>query len=1020
LRSTRFNYKIDFGDGTTGLVSGGATVSTTHAFQSTGNFSIKVVGQETGAASASGIQETGFASISVAPGVFDYSLFLNPTQGFVTAGGLTYSTAAVTLVSGIPQSVSLRAASTVAGVSISFNKTVGLPLFASSMTIFTSASTTPGTYSIPIIGNTTSGLTRTTFYTLTVGSSPPPPPPPSSLPIIGVWSSQYSNWNITDPSLAVGSIFSVQINVTNAQPFNGYELALYFDESYIQVTNYDLKGGPTGLFQFPFAVVEFNGNGSLRLAVVNTGSLVSGSGTLVSITFKVVKAGGVSPLVLAAPMNNPSNFAQPPYAFCKNCNSGTPNWTRLVGPNFVAFDVKTQDGYFSNVPRSSTHRAGPVSSFTFSPSNPSQGNIVTFDASSSFDPDNLNAANHGILRYVWDFGDKSVNANATSFSPIITHDFSSSYGGSTTFFVGNFSIRLIVFDIDSGFQGMRTIRLMINPSTPPAYHDVGISLSLSSIKVFQGQTVSLLVQVTNFGTTTEIYNLTIIRGLVSGLQNVTLVNLTKQSVTPGNPVTYTFSMNTTSLALGTYQIVASVSDPLDANPLNNVAVAQLQVVAPDESPTASFTFTPQTPVVGQHVLFNGTRSLDPDGAIVSWTWSFGDGYILFDLPSAIVDHVYVSPGNYTVILTVRDTSGLTGSQSVTVRVFPRPQHDVALTFVHPYPAVAISGQRISLEADIVNLGTDPSTIDLTFYYGGKVAVTQKGLFVPVSSFGFSYYVQWDTTGVPAGNYTLSATVFLSGDPTPDDNSLTDGQVIILPPPVLTLTPSSGPVGTLVLVHGSGFPNASQQFYPIELQITFDDQLVGFLFPQSSSFDFRFDVPHAQVGTHLIHAISLFPSNLDVKTVFTVTPTPTGISVSLRVGSIYFPGDTASIFVLTSLNGQPSSVGTLKVILIPPIGSNLTLTAVLVSPGFYKATYAVPSTAIGTYAVIARAHLTGSDDGSSLASFEVKPSWLSAQGPNLAAGIALTGLVGVAAFAWRKGYFRRNEELSSLLQGPGGT
>jgi PKD repeat protein len=931
-------------------------------------------------------------------------LSITPNHGSVPSGGGATSAAInVNTVSGVSPQVSLRFPSPVSTILVSLNATSGIPPFAAIMTITVFPSAAPGTYVIPVSGNTTSGLVHSVSYTLTVGS------PILSPPVIGVWSSQYSNWNITDPTLAVGATFPVQINVTNAQPFNGYELALYFDENYIQVVNYDLKGGPTGLFPSPFAAVEFNGNGSLRLSVVNTGqTLISGSGTLVSITFKVVKA-GVSPLTLAAPMGNPSSFAQPPDAICKNCKTGTPNWTRLVAPNLVTFDVTTRDGYFKNV----AGIAGPNASFTYSPTVLHQGDTVTFDASSSFDSDNLNAANHGILRYVWDFGDKSGQAYAISFSPVITHNFASYVGGSTTWFVGNFSVRLTVVDLDNGFQGMRTIQLALAPSAPPAYHDVGVSLTLSSIQVFQGQTVSLLVQVTNFGTTTETYNLTIIRGLVSGLQNVTLISLTKQSVTPGNPVIYTFTMNTTSLALGTYQIVASVSDPLDANPLNNVAVAQLQIVVPDESPTATFTFTPQIPVVNQNVIFNGTRSLDPDGAIVSWTWFFGDGYSLYGVPSPIVYHTYSSPGNYTVTLTVRDISGLTASQSLTIHVLPQPQHDVALTFVHPYPSVVVSGQKMSLEADISNLGSNPSTVDVTFYYGGKVAVTQHGLLVPLQSYTFYLYVQWDTTGVPAGNYTLSATVFLSGDPTPDDNSLTDGQLIILPPPVLTLTPSSGPVGTLVLVHGSGFPNASQQFYPIELQMTFDDQLVGFFFPQSSSFDFSFDVPDAQVGTHLIHAISLFPSNLDVKTVFTVTPTPTGISVSLRVGSIYFPGDTASIFVLTSLNGQPSSVGTLKVILIPPTGSNLTLTAVLVSPGFYKATYAVPATAIGTYAVIAKAHLTGSDDGSSLASFEVKPSWLSAQGPNLAAGIALTGLVGVGAFAWRRGYFKRNEEESSL-------
>jgi hypothetical protein len=133
-------------------------------------------------------------------------------------------------------------------------------------------------------------------------------------------------------------------------------------------------------------------------------------------------------------------------------------------------------------------------------------------------------------------------------------------------------------------------------------------------------------------------------------------------------------------------------------------------------------------------------------------------------------------------------------------------------------------------------------------------------------------------------------------------------------------------------------------------------------------------------------------------------------VTVSVGTIYFPGDTATIFVMTSLNGQASPVGSLQVVLIRPGTTNLTLSTVLTATGVYKATYTIPSTAvIGTYAVIAKARLTGSGDGSALASFEVKPSWLSTNSKNITTAVAVTGLVGVAALAWRRGYFRKNED-----------
>ena len=457
---------------------------------------------------------------------------------------------------------------------------------------------------------------------------------------------------------------------------------------------------------------------------------------------------------------------------------------------------------------------------------------------------------------------------------------------------------------------------------------------------------------------------------------------------------------------GNYNIVVTAQDMQTPSQIQETGFATVNVAPPDEPPSASFTFAPQTPVVGQDVTFNGTNSHDPDGVIANWGWSFGDGLSVLSL-SPFTDHVYNAPGNYSVVLTVTDIAGLTGNETLTILVLPRPQHDIGLTLVAPHPAVVISGQRISFEAGIVNTGTDASTVDLFVYYGSKVAATARSLFVPPSSTSF-VYVQWDTTGVPAGNYTISAFVFLSGDPTPADNSLTDGQVMILPPPALTLIPNSGPVGTLVVVHGSGFPSG------IELEMTFDNQLVGLFFPQNPSFDFSFDVPDAQVGVHQVHAVEPFFSSLDVQAVFTVTSTPVAISVGLSVGSIYFPGDTATIFVMTSLNGQSTSDSSLQLIIIMPNGSNTTLALVRVATGIYKASYVIATTqSIGTYGVVVKVHQAGSGDGSALASFEVKPTWLSSQSRNIATGIAIAGVVGVAALVWRKGYFRRNEEQAFL-------
>ena len=134
------------------------------------------------------------------------------------------------------------------------------------------------------------------------------------------------------------------------------------------------------------------------------------------------------------------------------------------------------------------------------------------------------------------------------------------------------------------------------------------------------------------------------------------------------------------------------------------------------------------------------------------------------------------------------------------------------------------------------------------------------------------------------------------------------------------------------------------------------------------------------------------------------------SVSVDVGSIYFPGDTATVFALTSLNGVPTAPSSIQIVLVRPNGSNVPLTPVRVSTGLFKATYAVPKTGvIGTYVVLVTAHMSGPLDASGIKTFEVKLSWLNANGPNVGTAATLAGLVGVAVIAWRKGWLRRKQD-----------
>ncbi len=84
----------------------------------------------------------------------------------------------------------------------------------------------------------------------------------------------------------------------------------------------------------------------------------------------------------------------------------------------------------------------------------------------------------------------------------------------------------------------------------------------------------------------------------------------------------------------------------------------------NSAPTASFSYSPTSPVVGESIQFTDGSS-DSDGSISSWSWSFGDGS---SSTNQNPSYSYSSSGTYTVQLTVTDDDGATDSVSKDVTV----------------------------------------------------------------------------------------------------------------------------------------------------------------------------------------------------------------------------------------------------------------------------------------------------------------------------------------------------------------
>ncbi|MEQ9401365.1 MAG: trypsin-like serine protease [Longimicrobiales bacterium] len=87
---------------------------------------------------------------------------------------------------------------------------------------------------------------------------------------------------------------------------------------------------------------------------------------------------------------------------------------------------------------------------------------------------------------------------------------------------------------------------------------------------------------------------------------------------------------------------------------------------PNQRPVAAFTVDRSEGDAPLEVRFDGSSSSDPDGTIVGYAWTFGDGATA---TGSTVVHTYTEAGAYTPTLTVTDARGATASTTgrITVR-----------------------------------------------------------------------------------------------------------------------------------------------------------------------------------------------------------------------------------------------------------------------------------------------------------------------------------------------------------------
>lgn len=149
--------------------------------------------------------------------------------------------------------------------------------------------------------------------------------------------------------------------------------------------------------------------------------------------------------------------------------------------------------------------------------------------------------------------------------------------------------------------------------------------------------------------------------------------------------------------------------------------------------------------VNEEIFFNGTRSYDPDGTIASWVWDFGDNTTG---SGRIIQHSYTTPGVYTVLLSVVDTMGATGTYQTTVVIRPTnmPPDNPVIT------GPSVGHTKNWYQYTITSSDAENDSLQYILRWGEETSPVNSSDFVP-SGTPFTCAHLWTA----AGRYTVTGT-----------------------------------------------------------------------------------------------------------------------------------------------------------------------------------------------------------------------------------------------------------------------
>lgn len=354
--------------------------------------------------------------------------------------------------------------------------------------------------------------------------------------------------SIIDPTLTPGKSFSINVTIANVTDLYGFEFKLRYNTTI-------LTGLGVIIVPFPNQT-DYTSNMSIN----DDEGIV-----FVNVTYH----SPAEPLTTTDPATLARIFF---WAAAVGSTDLDLYDTKLVDDKALLIDHSVEGGYFSNL------LLPPVAPFTHSPLLPLVNEIVTFNASASYDPDGY------IANYTWDFDDGNTT---TVTDPVIKHVYTA---------VATYNVTLTVTDnaslTDSTTKTITVAKLSSS---------ISISPSPTTIKVGETTTISGSIIPVRVGVTVTIHS-----RLAGGTWDTLTTVLTNEKSQ--------YSYVWTPPEAGTYDVKASWLG--DANTLG--AESTVETIAVEKLSSAiTCSVSPDAILIGESVTVSGDIEPDHDGVTVT-------------------------------------------------------------------------------------------------------------------------------------------------------------------------------------------------------------------------------------------------------------------------------------------------------------------------------------------------------------------------------------------------------------------